>query len=121
MMAKLDVQVMVTKKAAKRKAKRKPVPRKWMSKPAERDQPLDLGDMDLDESSESSMEVGEWASWLPRRRWHRKGWWDMYVNRRLGVEVSPDTLNAHLISKHAPARGAGGKHGDWSGANGPPA
>ncbi len=47
-MAKLDVQVMGTKKVVKRKAKRKPVPRKWMSKPAEWDPPLDLGhDMDL--------------------------------------------------------------------------
>ncbi len=57
-MARLDVQAMVKKKVVKRKA-RKPVPRKWMSKQAERDQPLDLGDMDLDETSESSVEVGE--------------------------------------------------------------
>ena len=57
-MANLDVQELGKKKVVKRKA-RKPVPRKWMGKQAERLRPLDLGDTGLDVTSESSVEVGE--------------------------------------------------------------
>ena len=112
-MAKLDVQVTTVKKVVKRKANRKPVPRKWMSKPAELDQPLDLGDMDPDESSESSIEEGEWASWRRLRPGHRTGWWAMYGNRRHGVAVNLGVRNAHHTSRLALARGAGGKPAGW--------
>ncbi len=57
-MANLDVQELGKKKMVKCKA-RKPVLRKWMGKQAERLRPLDLGDTGLDETSESSVEVGK--------------------------------------------------------------